>query len=31
MSIEEFLRSLRETGLGEFLTRKRNLRVHGRG
>ncbi|QEH32752.1 hypothetical protein OJF2_12310 [Aquisphaera giovannonii] len=31
MSIEEFVRSLRETGLGEFLRGRRNLRVHGRG
>ncbi len=31
MSIEELLRSLRDTGLGEFLGERRNLRVHGRG
>ena len=31
LSIEEFLRSLRDTGLGEFLSGRRNLRVHGRG
>jgi hypothetical protein len=31
MSIEEFLRSLKGVGLGEFLSHRRNLRVHGRG
>lgn len=31
MGIGEFLRSLRDTGLGPFLTERRNLRVHGRG
>ena len=31
ISIDEFLRSLRDTALGEYLSRWRNLRVHGRG
>jgi hypothetical protein len=31
MSIEDFLRSLRDKGLGEFLRGRRNLRVHGKG
>jgi hypothetical protein len=31
MSIDEFLRSLKDTSLGEFLSHLRNLRVHGKG
>jgi hypothetical protein len=31
LAASRILRSLRDTALGEYLSRRRNLRVHGRG